>query len=158
MLKKWCLAAAVDHKKITPHCLRRGGLNWAHKAELTGESLKVLGDWSSNAYNTYIDINFEQRVKSSQKMQQYIEEKSSLQCSRKKTGAEADINDNDPGVATGIQAVAPVHQIGGSKTVPMVVRQHGQRSYHSLPGCPKKTYQPRSGPINTGRNFQTDRL
>ena len=35
LLKKWCLGAGLNPKEYTPHCLRRGGLSWAHQARVT---------------------------------------------------------------------------------------------------------------------------
>ena len=73
LLKQWAIAAALDLRKYTPHCLRRGGLNWAHNARLTGESLKVLGDWVSQEYHKYLDIDFESRIKVGKQMQEYAQ-------------------------------------------------------------------------------------
>ena len=73
LLWKWCLAASLDPTKYTPHCLRRGGLNWAHKARLTGESLKVLGDWASQEYHKYLEIDFDERLKSGKQMAEFAE-------------------------------------------------------------------------------------
>ena len=86
LLKKWCIAASINPKSYTPHCLHRGDLNWAHNAELTQESLKVLGDWSRQAYQRYLDIGFEARVKSGKKMKQFIDGNvsTSLQAPEKK--------------------------------------------------------------------------
>ena len=38
LLNKWCTAVGLDAKLFTGHCLRRGGLTFAHKAKLTNES------------------------------------------------------------------------------------------------------------------------
>ena len=43
LLGEWCEKAGLDKKAYTPHCLRRGGLNWAHKARVTGEALQLMG-------------------------------------------------------------------------------------------------------------------
>ena len=43
-------------------------MTWAHEAKLTGESLKILGDWASDAYLRYIDIDFQSRVESGKRM------------------------------------------------------------------------------------------
>ena len=67
LLKKRSKAAGLEGQ-WTGHCLRRGGLNWAHKAKLTGEALKILGDWGSQAYMRYIDLDFESRLESSAQM------------------------------------------------------------------------------------------
>ena len=67
LLKEWTEASAVE-LRLMPHCLRRGALNWAHDANLTGESLKVLGDWFLSAYQKYLDIGFNSRVRSGEVM------------------------------------------------------------------------------------------
>ena len=68
LLKKWCEPAGLDVKAFTGHCLRRGGINWGHQAQLTNESLKILGGWGSQAYLGYLDLDFESRICSGQKM------------------------------------------------------------------------------------------
>ena len=70
LLNRWCTDAGVDPKDFTSHCLRRGGINWAHQAKLTGKALKILGGWGSSAYMSYLDLDFESRVKSTKKMVQ----------------------------------------------------------------------------------------
>ena len=74
LLKKWCQAAGLDHQKLTPRCLRRGGLNWGHQAKLTGEALKLLGDWGSMAYLRYIDQDFEARLKTGKQMAKIMDD------------------------------------------------------------------------------------
>ena len=73
LLKKWCDAAGIDAKCYTGHCLRRGGLTWAHQAGITGEALKVLGDWGSMAYLRYIDHDLDSRIESGKKMAEIAE-------------------------------------------------------------------------------------
>ena len=68
LLSKWSKKVGLDPSKLTPHCLRRGGLNWAHKAKLTGETLQVLGGWASEAYKRYIDHDFHSRVEAGKQM------------------------------------------------------------------------------------------
>ena len=43
LLKQWAKGAGLDSRGFTAHCLCRGGLNWAHKARATGETLKLMG-------------------------------------------------------------------------------------------------------------------
>ena len=64
LLKQWCELAGLDAKSYMTHCLRKGGLSFAHHAKLTGESLQILGDWASHAYLCYIDIDFQSHVES----------------------------------------------------------------------------------------------
>ena len=73
LLKKWCKDAAVEPKQYTPNCLCRGGLNWVHDAQLTGETLQVLGDWRTQTYQKYPDIDFNVRLKSGEKMAEYLD-------------------------------------------------------------------------------------
>ena len=54
LLAKWTEKVGIPPGQYTPHCLRRGGLNWGHKARLTGEALMILGDWGSQAYMRYM--------------------------------------------------------------------------------------------------------
>ena len=68
LLKKWSKNAGLDSVKFTAHCMHRGGLNLAHKAKATGESLKVMGGWSSQAYLRYLDVDFENCVDIARKM------------------------------------------------------------------------------------------
>ena len=75
LLKEWCESAGIDPKPLTGHCLRRGGLTWAHDSKLTGESLKILGDWASTAYLRYIDVDFQDRLKSGHRMAQHAAKK-----------------------------------------------------------------------------------
>ena len=43
LLKEWAKRGGLETTGLTPHCLRRGGLNWAHRARVTGEMLKLMG-------------------------------------------------------------------------------------------------------------------
>ena len=71
LLGKWCLKAGLDPHQYTPHCLRRGGLNWAHRARVTCEALQIMGDWASAAYLRYVDLDLESRLESGEKMMEY---------------------------------------------------------------------------------------
>ena len=70
LLKKWCKAAGLDATKYMPNCLRRGGLTWAHQANLSGETLQILGGWVSHAYKRYIEHDFDSRIESGKRMAQ----------------------------------------------------------------------------------------
>ena len=63
LLKKWTEMAGLDSSKFTTHCLRRGGLNRAHEAQLPPDDLQVMGDWKSDAYKRYIKNEFNHRVR-----------------------------------------------------------------------------------------------
>ena len=68
LLGEWTEKVGLDPTDYTAHCLRRRGLNWGHQAKLTGEALKVLGDWGSTAYLRYLDLDFEFRLQSAKEM------------------------------------------------------------------------------------------
>ena len=40
---------------ITSHSFRRGGATWALSCGIPGEIIKVMGDWQSAAYLSYVD-------------------------------------------------------------------------------------------------------
>ena len=61
LLKQWTKDAGIE-LNLSLHCLRMGGLNWAHKAKATGEALKLMGGWASSVYLWYIDMDSESRV------------------------------------------------------------------------------------------------
>ena len=67
VLAKWAKDAQVEGD-FAPHCLRRGGLMWAHQAKISGEALQIMGDWHSQAYLRYIDLDFDSRVQTGQRM------------------------------------------------------------------------------------------
>ena len=67
LLKEYCKRARVQGN-YTAHCLRKGGLNWAHRAQLTGESLQALGGWASDAYKRYLNHDFEARIQAGKHM------------------------------------------------------------------------------------------
>ena len=38
------------------HSFRRGGANWAFQCGVPGELIQVFGDWSSEAYKSYLEF------------------------------------------------------------------------------------------------------
>ena len=68
LLRDWCIQVGEDPKLYTPHSLRAGGLNWAHKAKLSGESLQMIGGWRSSVYVNYIRSEYEDRVQAGEQM------------------------------------------------------------------------------------------
>ena len=47
---------------FTLHGLHRGGANHTLTVGLAGEDIQLMGDWASNAYMSYIDLNLDRRV------------------------------------------------------------------------------------------------
>ena len=54
------------------HSFRRGGATCAFRAAVDGELVKLQGDWKSQAYLRYLDINISQRAQVTTKMRDYI--------------------------------------------------------------------------------------
>ena len=52
----------VDSAFYGSHSLRRGGASWALKCGLNGDLVRILGDWKSNAYMSYLEIPVADKV------------------------------------------------------------------------------------------------
>lgn len=67
MLRNWFLLwvekTGREPSDFSLHGLRRGGASWGLQAGLTGEELKLMGDWASQVYLNYLDTEIDQRVK-----------------------------------------------------------------------------------------------
>lgn len=51
-------SAAIPHAHTyRGHSFRRGGANWAFQCEVPGELIQVFGDWSSDAYKSYLEFS-----------------------------------------------------------------------------------------------------
>ncbi|CAH1777690.1 unnamed protein product [Owenia fusiformis] len=50
------------------HSCRRGGASWAFNANVTGEAIKAHGDWASQCYLRYIELNIASKLAVSQRM------------------------------------------------------------------------------------------
>ena len=74
-LKEWVTKVGLNGEMYTLHGLRRGGVNQALTAGICGEDLKLMGDWRSDAYMEYIDLNMERRVSNMVKFVDEIDEK-----------------------------------------------------------------------------------
>ena len=75
LLKKWTKETDMGEMNFSSHAVKRGGLNWAHNSNLTGETLQVLGCWASDAYKRYVDVNFNRRVQASHHMMKYANDR-----------------------------------------------------------------------------------
>jgi len=53
---KFCLREiGVDHTQYSGHSFRRGGATFAHRLGVDPLLIKIMGDWSSDAFMSYID-------------------------------------------------------------------------------------------------------
>lgn len=48
-----------DATRFGSHSFRRGGASWAFQAGLPGEVIQVLGDWRSDCYKRYLEIDID---------------------------------------------------------------------------------------------------
>ena len=67
-LKQITRDLGLHKQKYTSHSLRRGGVAWAFRNGCPESLIKVYGDWSSNAYQRYLEFPVEMRVAVSYKM------------------------------------------------------------------------------------------
>jgi integrase len=59
-LKQHCFSAGIK-KRIRAHSLRRGGASTALKAGVNPLLIKLMGDWSSDCYMRYLEVDVGQR-------------------------------------------------------------------------------------------------
>ena len=61
-LKEWVQATGRDPTKYTLHGMRRGSTMHTYHAGLDAESLCLIGDWCTDTYKRYIDVDLDKRV------------------------------------------------------------------------------------------------
>lgn len=54
-------SSGVAPDSYSGHSFRRGGASWAFEAGLPGEVIQSLGDWKSQAYLLYLEINLQSK-------------------------------------------------------------------------------------------------
>ena len=68
-----CLGAGgVDPGLFSGHSFRRGGATWCYRIGLSGDTIRLLGDWSSDCYLKYIDDSVLTRFEAIKTMQKCI--------------------------------------------------------------------------------------
>jgi site-specific recombinase XerD len=68
-LRMLAQAAGLSAEALNGHTFRRGAATWAHAQGIPGDTIQVLGRWSSSAYKLYIDLTSEERITISQHFQ-----------------------------------------------------------------------------------------
>ena len=53
----------LDGKLFGTHSLRRGGATWGFQRGLSSDAIRALGDWQSDAYMAYLEVNTDFREK-----------------------------------------------------------------------------------------------
>ena len=62
-------SAAIPHAHTyRGHSFRRGGANWAFQCEVPGELIQVFGDWSSDAYKSYLEFSLPAKLRVAQRV------------------------------------------------------------------------------------------
>ena len=63
-MRQWLKKIGItNHMSFSSHSLRRGGSCHAFNNDIPDSMIKLLGDWASNAYQHYIDLTVETRLK-----------------------------------------------------------------------------------------------
>ena len=60
----------LDASNYAGHSFRRGGATWAYKNGVPVDTIRLIGDWKSNAYTSYLQISDELIFKAIQQMSQ----------------------------------------------------------------------------------------
>jgi len=61
--RRLALAGVSSPSSFCGHSFRRGGANWAFSSGLPGELIQVFGDWSSDAYKSYLEYSLEAKLR-----------------------------------------------------------------------------------------------
>ena len=72
--KRWLHEAGVPNKEFSLHSFRRGGASFLHTANISGQVIKILGNWASDAYLRYIDVTLGKRVEDACKFAGLVDE------------------------------------------------------------------------------------
>ena len=64
-LKASIRGIGLDSRLFSTHSFRRGGASLAFKAGISGDTIKVLGDWQSEAYQVYLECPLEVKAAAS---------------------------------------------------------------------------------------------
>ena len=56
-LKKWLNLIREPSEQYSLHSMRCGGATFAYQCNIESHMIKILGDWASDAYQKYIDID-----------------------------------------------------------------------------------------------------
>ena len=76
-IRKWLKLIGLDDSRYSLHSLRRGGTTFTYESNMEEDMIKLLGDWSSQAYKRYIDVSIEKRVNS---MKEFVQAVNRMVC------------------------------------------------------------------------------
>ena len=66
-LKSWAEKIKGTKDGWTLHCLHRGGTTWCFNVDITSEAIRFMGDWASESYKKYLDMDVYKRAQTMQK-------------------------------------------------------------------------------------------
>ena len=76
-IRKRLLLIGEDARIYSLHLLRQGREMFAYEADMEGEMIKLLGDWTSDTYKRYVDISIDKRFES---MKAFVEALNKICC------------------------------------------------------------------------------
>ena len=62
-MKSVVKAIGLDPKQYAGHSLRRGGATWALRCGVPGEVIRAMGDWRSDAYLQYLEVDWSLKLR-----------------------------------------------------------------------------------------------
>ena len=71
-LKRWLSLAGYDESLFSTHSIRRGGATAAFDAEVPGELIQLVGDWSSPVYQRYLEISTQRKLAVAGKLKRHF--------------------------------------------------------------------------------------
>ena len=72
MLKSYLGKLGYKPELYSGHSFRRGAASWALQKGLPGETIKILGDWKSDAYLDYLSLNHSDKLRSMIQFSDYL--------------------------------------------------------------------------------------
>lgn len=61
-LRECISAIGLDAEKFSSHSSRRGFTTLAHRLDIPHSHIQILGDWKSDAYKNYLELNWSDKA------------------------------------------------------------------------------------------------
>ena len=72
VLRKLIKKIGEDPTHYSSHSFRRGGATWAFSLNIPSGLIQIYGDWSSDAYKTYLKFSLKDKIAVAIKMKDHI--------------------------------------------------------------------------------------
>ena len=72
LLKSYLGKLGYQQNLYSGHSFRRGAASWALQNGLPGETIKILGDWKSDAYLDYLSLDHADKLGSMKKFSTFL--------------------------------------------------------------------------------------